>query len=69
MTPRRPSRRSFIGLAVAAAAFAPFIGRFIPPARAAVPAVAPGFHVVDGWILTDADVAALRDHGVRAENA
>ncbi len=62
------TRRSFIRLAMTAASV-PFIGRFVPPAAAsaAAPAAAPGFHMVNGWILTDADVAALRDYGIGRE--
>jgi hypothetical protein len=36
----------------------PAFGRVLPPAKAA-----PGFHMVNGWILTDADLAALREYG------
>lgn len=57
------TRRSFIGLILAAAPVAPFIGRLAP--RSVAPATAPGFHMVDGWILTEADLAALRRYGLR----
>lgn len=57
------TRRTFLKLALAATSAAPVLGpsvsRFVQPAKAA-----PGFHMVNGWILTDADLAALRDYGV-----
>jgi hypothetical protein len=52
------TRRAFLRLALAVASAAPFLG------RGAEARPAPGFHMVNGWILTDADVAALRDYGL-----
>jgi hypothetical protein len=51
------TRRSFIKLILAAASVAPFASRFAPMRPA------PGFHMVNGWILTDADIVALRKFG------
>jgi hypothetical protein len=50
------TRRWFLG-GLAAAVLAP-LGFW----RGAPAAGAPGFHRVNGWILTDADVRALRDY-------
>lgn len=53
------TRRTFLKLVLAAAAALPIpmlAGRAAPLARA------PGFHLVNGWILTDADLEALEKH-------
>jgi hypothetical protein len=56
------SRRSFLKLSVAAALVLPLFGRTLP-AKAGT-----RFHIVNGWILTDADVAALRKFGLRTRS-
>lgn len=60
------SRRGFVKLALAAAAtgsvIGPVAGRTLPKGVA----TAPGFQMVNGWILTDRDVAALEEM-LRAE--
>ncbi|WP_424930949.1 hypothetical protein [Amaricoccus macauensis] len=54
----KTTRRTVFKLLLASAASLslplPFAGR-VPPVKAT-----PGFHMVNGWILTDADVEALR---------
>jgi hypothetical protein len=50
------TRRYFLKLGLVAAALVPFGPRL---RRLASRRVAPGFHLVNGWILTDADVEAL----------
>jgi hypothetical protein len=52
------TRRTFLKLVLAAASASPFFGRM------AYARPAPGFHMVNGWILTDADVVALRNYGL-----
>lgn len=51
-----PSRRRFLTILIALAGWP--AGGLAPPARAA----GRRFHVVNGWILTDADLAALARH-------
>ncbi len=51
------TRRSFLRLAAAVAA-SPLFGKFSFAKETS------GFHMVDGWILTDADVVALREFGL-----
>lgn len=60
------TRRSVLKLALACAAVPPILGRFAP-VLAARTRPAPGFHMVNGWILTDADIVRLRDMGLRIE--
>jgi hypothetical protein len=56
------TRRLFLRLALGAAALAVLapglgrLGRLAPRTRA------PGLHLVNGWILTDADLQALEKH-------
>ena len=53
------TRRLFLRLAMAAAALAvlaPGLGRLAPRTGAS------GFHLVNGWILTDADLDALKPY-------
>lgn len=53
------TRRTFLKLLSATIAVLP-LGSRLASARAA----GPRFHMVNGWILTDADVAALRKMGL-----
>jgi hypothetical protein len=59
----KKSRRTFLRLLVSTAAAGPLVGRLPPVAPA--PA-ASRFHMVNGWILTEADVLHLREIGLRA---
>jgi hypothetical protein len=53
-----PSRRRFLTSLIAALVASPF-GGLAPRARAAGTG---RFHIVNGWILTDADLEVLRRH-------
>lgn len=55
------TRRSFLRLIFGAVSSAPLFVWLMP----ATPA--PGFHMVNGWILTDADLLALRQYGLGGE--
>ncbi len=55
-----PTRRRILGIFAFAAAFAA-----APRLRAALPAAAPArLHVVNGWVLTEADLAELQAHAL-----
>lgn len=51
-----PTRRDFIAAALAAPLAAASPGRAVPAAPT------PRFHLVDGWVLTDADLAVAGLH-------